>query len=93
VDRHVHKAGEPVDEGGKPPGRLWTTVRACLAGVESALWRTVVAHVDRPAWRNFGKDQAPMAGLMPHGNREILHHGAEIALPRDLYLWHFASGA
>jgi hypothetical protein len=23
----------------------------------------------------------------------MLHHGAEIALLRDLYLWHFASGA
>jgi hypothetical protein len=27
----------------------------------------------------------PMAGLVLHINREALHHGAEIALLRDLY--------
>jgi hypothetical protein len=30
---------------------------------------------------------APMADLVLHINREALHHGAEIALLRDLYLW------
>ena len=29
----------------------------------------------------------PMAGLVMHINREVLHHGAEVALLRDLYLW------
>ena len=29
----------------------------------------------------------PMAALVLHINREVLHHGAEIALLRDLYLW------
>jgi hypothetical protein len=29
-----------------------------------------------------------MAELVLHINREVLHHGAEIALLRDLYLWH-----
>ena len=29
----------------------------------------------------------PMAALILHINREMLHHGAEIALLRDLYLW------
>jgi len=29
----------------------------------------------------------PMAALVLHINREMLHHGAEIALLRDLYLW------
>ena len=28
-----------------------------------------------------------MATLVLHINREMLHHGAEIALLRDLYLW------
>ncbi len=28
-----------------------------------------------------------MAGLVLHINREMLHHGAEIALLRDLYRW------
>jgi hypothetical protein len=27
----------------------------------------------------------PMAALVLHVNREVLHHGAEIALLRDLY--------
>jgi len=31
----------------------------------------------------------PMATLVLHINREMLHHGAEIALLRDLYRWHF----
>ena len=30
----------------------------------------------------------PMAELVLHINREMLHHGAEIALLRDLYRWH-----
>jgi hypothetical protein len=30
-----------------------------------------------------------MAELVLHINREMLHHGAEIALLRDLYLWHY----
>jgi hypothetical protein len=32
--------------------------------------------------------RASMAELVLHINREMLHHGAEIALLRDLYLWH-----
>jgi hypothetical protein len=31
--------------------------------------------------------QYPMASLVLHINREALHHGAEIALLRDLYRW------
>jgi hypothetical protein len=38
--------------------------------------------------------EASMAELVLHINREMLHHGAEIALLRDLYLWQFgATGA
>jgi hypothetical protein len=36
--------------------------------------------------------QSSMAELVLHINREMLHHGAEIALLRDLYRWNFASG-
>jgi hypothetical protein len=28
-----------------------------------------------------------MAALVLHINREVLHHGAEIALLRDIYRW------
>jgi hypothetical protein len=31
--------------------------------------------------------ESPMADLILHINREALHHGAEIALLRDLYYW------
>ena len=31
--------------------------------------------------------EEPMAALIVHINREALHHGAEIALLRDLYQW------
>jgi hypothetical protein len=31
--------------------------------------------------------EAPMATLVLHINREVIHHGAEIALLRDLYRW------
>ncbi|NES28990.1 DinB family protein [Micromonospora terminaliae] len=30
---------------------------------------------------------APMAKLILHVHREVIHHGAEICLLRDLYLW------
>ena len=33
--------------------------------------------------------ESSMAELVFHINREVLHHGAEIALLRDLYLWRF----
>jgi hypothetical protein len=32
-----------------------------------------------------------MAEIVLHINREMVHHGAEIALLRDLYLWHYGS--
>jgi len=38
-----------------------------------------------PAEGPFAND--PMASLVVHINREALHHGAEIALLRDLYRW------
>jgi hypothetical protein len=37
--------------------------------------------------------QASMAELVLHINREMLHHGAEIALLRDLYLWQYDGAA
>jgi hypothetical protein len=35
-----------------------------------------------------GPAQASMAELVLHISREMLYHGAEIALLRDLYFWH-----
>jgi hypothetical protein len=36
--------------------------------------------------------EAPMAKLVLHTNREAIHHGAEICLLRDLYLWKVGRG-
>jgi DinB superfamily len=41
-----------------------------------------------PAEGNDGEyAECPMAQLVLHINREVIHHGAEIALLRDLYHW------
>jgi hypothetical protein len=37
----------------------------------------------------LGEHDTAVAELVPHINREMLHHGAEIALLRDLYLWQY----
>jgi hypothetical protein len=37
-----------------------------------------------PAWYQFAED--PWAGLVLHARDEQSHHGAEVALLRDLYL-------
>jgi hypothetical protein len=37
--------------------------------------------------------EAPMAALVLHINREVIHHGAEICLLRDLYRWKGAAAA
>jgi hypothetical protein len=35
----------------------------------------------------YGFEQDSMAALILHINREVIHHGAEISLLRDLYAW------
>ncbi len=37
--------------------------------------------------RESGFEDWTMAGLILHIHREVIHHGAEIALLRDLYAW------
>ena len=55
---------------------------AWIAGVR-ALGADGLARPCGPAEAPF--DASPMAELVLHINREVLHHGAEIALLRDLY--------
>lgn len=58
-----------------------------------AAWsRGVRSLDDAQLWRPCGPAEGPFAeypmiALVLHINREVLHHGAEIALLRDLYLW------
>ncbi|WP_405983571.1 DinB family protein [Streptomyces sp. NBC_00872] len=57
-------------------------------------WRKGVTSLDdttlqRPIGDTEGKwGERPMATLVLHVNREVMHHGAEIALLRDLYRAH-----
>ncbi|SDO36980.1 DinB superfamily protein [Nakamurella panacisegetis] len=56
-----------------------------------AAWRAGVATLDELGMAapsgEAGHEDAPMATLVLHINREVIHHGAEIALLRDLYAW------
>jgi hypothetical protein len=40
----------------------------------------------------LGFETSTMAALVLHIHREVIHHGAEIALLRDLYAWRDAGG-
>jgi hypothetical protein len=96
VDRHVRKGGQLVDDGRETAPRLWTTAGASPAGPAPPAVENRSAHVDDRAGDYLRKSgtawaESPMAALVLHINREMLHHGAEIALLRDLCLWHYGS--
>jgi DinB superfamily len=60
--------------------RAWEAFRTGLASLgEEGLWRPLGS-----AWEEFADD--PWAGLVLHAQDELSHHGAEVALLRDLYL-------
>jgi hypothetical protein len=65
--------------------RLDTAYDAWQAGVES-FGEEGLARPVGPAEGHFA--EAPYADLVLHINRELIHHGAEICLLRDLYLRH-----
>jgi DinB family protein len=65
--------------------QLDTAYDAWQAGVES-LGEEGLARPVGPAEGHFA--EAPYADLVLHINRELIHHGAEICLLRDLYLRH-----
>ncbi len=54
-------------------------------------WIAGVRSLDADALRRpcgeHGFEQDPMSALVLHINREVIHHGAEISLLRDLYAW------
>jgi hypothetical protein len=86
----AHFGGEPFDCSGF---EYAGTADGALAQLDAAYarWHAGVLSLrDRlaepcgPAEAPF--DQSPLAGLVLHINRELLHHGAEICLLRDLYL-------
>ena len=75
-----------------PPGAatsladLDAQVGRWLSGVRALTAEDLAQHCREP-----GYEQDSMAGLVLHISREAIHHGAEIALLRDLYL-HGAGG-
>ncbi|MGD0066305.1 MAG: DinB family protein [Streptosporangiaceae bacterium] len=93
-----HFGGPPVDyQTNHYPGDAATALRqldtayaAWIEGVRS-LGQDGLAQACGPAEGPWA--QASMAELVLHINREMLHHGAEIALLRDLYLWQYDGAA
>lgn len=81
--------GERLLDAGALPG----TADAAVAELTAAYgrWRDAIAALPEeellrplgPKGADFAAD--PMAELVLHLNREVMHHGAEIALMRDLY--------
>lgn len=59
--------------------------------IEYARWTDGVAGLGQEGLRQRCREphfeSSSMAGLILHIHREIIHHGAEIALLRDLYAW------
>jgi len=85
-----HFGGEPVDyDSYHYPG----TARDALDAIDEmyARWDAGVRRLHADALAQPcgepGHESDPMAALVLHINREMLHHGAEIALLRDLYAW------
>ncbi len=57
----------------------WTAFRTGIGRLEEdGLWRPL-----GPAWGSYGSQ--PWVALVLHALDEVVHHGAEIALLRDLY--------
>jgi DinB superfamily len=87
-----HFGAPPVDyDSHEYPGDAATALAQLDAAY--AAWTTGVRGLDetglrRPCGPAEGPwADSPMAALVLHVNREVLHHGAEIALLRDLYRW------
>jgi hypothetical protein len=85
----THFGGPPLDYDTYPYAR---TAGEALAQLDAAyaMWRDGVQGLDdealaRPC-NEAGWEDYPMAALVLHINREVIHHGAEISLLRDVYL-------
>ncbi len=68
-----------VDDALSALDRAWTAFRGGVAALgEDGMWRPL-----GEGWGPFASD--PWAALILHAYDEIAHHGAEVALLRDLY--------
>jgi hypothetical protein len=87
-----HFGGEPVDwDSYDYPGDAATALAnldAVYAGWIAGVRGLGEEGLRRPCGPAEGPfSEYPMAALVLHINREAIHHGAEIALLRDLYRW------
>ena len=80
IDVHTFAYAGTADEALK---QLDETYKKWNAGVRG-LSDTELA---KPVGPTEGPDPFPMEGLVLHINKELIHHGAEISLLRDLYRW------
>ena len=84
-------AAVPVDGGGRArvPRRVEDAVvrRAYRRAGEDGMWEPIGDREGDIPIMQLGDDD-PFIGLALHMNREVMHHGAEICLLRDLYRAH-----
>jgi hypothetical protein len=86
----THFGGEPTDynaydypaHADDALERLDELEAAWVKGVKGLSERALMGPSGEPDF-----ETASMAALVLHINRELIHHGAEIALLRDLYAW------
>ncbi|KOV82071.1 DinB family protein [Nocardia sp. NRRL S-836] len=82
-----HFGGPPADYA---TWRYATTADEALRQLDEAYarWRAgaSVADLEKPCGPAEPYPDLPFGALVLHINREVVHHGAEIALLRDLYL-------
>ena len=88
---HAHFGGPPADYATWPYATTAATALAQLDEVYAGWSAGVRGLTDDDLWTPCGPAEggyadAPMAALVLHINREVIHHGAEIALLRDLYV-------
>ena len=94
---HAHFGGPPVDyftfdypgtaaDALRRLDKFYAAWHDGVAGLESDAFGEPVG----PAEGDWA--DSPMATLVLHINRELIHHGAEIALLRDLYAWRTEAG-
>jgi hypothetical protein len=85
-----HFGGPPVDYGSfayaGTAAEALAQLDAAYAGWTAGVHGLDAAALARPCGPAEGPFAAyPMAALVLHINREVIHHGAEVALLRDLY--------
>lgn len=79
VDYQTYDYPETADEALR---RLDGDYRTWIAGIGALGPDELAANCREP-----GFDDSSMAALILHIHREVIHHGAEISLLRDLYRW------